>query len=184
MYQEIDALRRQVKYVAMDPEYVPNTRPHQKKWAPPSEDAEDECNLDAYVPRIDENTTREIMGLDIENYLKVMLLLGIGLFMEGGNPRYLEMMKILAVEQNLFMIIASSDYVYGTNYNFCHGFLGKDLQKMTREKTLQCMGRIGRGQIQQKYSIRFRDDDMIYGLFKTPEINMEAVNMCKLFSSE
>jgi hypothetical protein len=183
-YQEIDALRRQVKYVAMDAEYVPNTRPHQKKWAPPTPDKEDECHLDAYVPQIDETTTRDIMGLDIENYLKVMLLLGIGLFMEGVNPRYLEMMKTLAVQQNLFMIIASSDYVYGTNYNFCHGFLGKDLQKMTREKTLQCMGRIGRGQIQQKYTIRFRDDEMIYGLFREPEINREAINMCKLFTSD
>jgi hypothetical protein len=93
-------------------------------------------------------------------------------------------MKMLAVQQELFMIIASSDYVYGTNYNFCHGFLGKDLQNMTKEKVLQCMGRIGRGQIQQTYTIRFRDDEMIYGLFKTPEINREAVNMCKLFTSD
>jgi len=184
MYQEIETLRRQVKYVAMDAEYVPNTRPHQKKWAPPNNAEDDECHLDAYVPRIDETTTRDIMGLDIDNYLKVMLLLGIGLFMEGVNPKYLEMMKTLAVEQNLFMIIASSDYVYGTNYNFCHGFLGKDLQNMTREKTLQCMGRIGRGQIQQKYTIRFRDDEMIYGLFRVPEINREAINMCKLFASD
>ena len=186
-YQDLDALRRQIKYVAMDVEYVPNTKPHQKKWAPLSElvmKSDDDCYLDAYVPQIDENTTREIMGLGIENYMKVMLLLGIGLFIEGVNPRYLEMMKTLAAEQNLFMIIASTDYIYGTNYNFCHGFLGKDLQNMTREKTLQCMGRIGRGNIQQKYTIRFRDDDMIYGLFKTPEINREAVNMCKLFTSD
>jgi hypothetical protein len=186
-YQDLDALRRQIKYVAMDVEYVPNTKPHQKKWAPLSElgmKNDDDCYLDAYVPQIDENTTREIMGLGIENYMKVMLLLGIGLFIEGVNPRYLEMMKTLAAEQNLFMIIASTDYIYGTNYNFCHGFLGKDLQNMTREKTLQCMGRIGRGNIQQKYTIRFRDDDMIYGLFKTPEINREAVNMCKLFTSD
>jgi hypothetical protein len=184
LYQDIDALRRQVKYIAMDPEYVPNTRQHQKKWAPQPNKEEDECHLDAYVPTIDETTTRNIMGLDIDNYLKVMLLLGIGLFMEGVNPRYLEMMKTLAVEQNLFMIIASSDYVYGTNYNFCHGFLGKDLQNMTREKTLQCMGRIGRGQIQQKYTIRFRDDDMIYGLFRVPDVNREAINMCNLFTSD
>uniref|UniRef100_A0A6C0I0E0 Uncharacterized protein n=1 Tax=viral metagenome TaxID=1070528 RepID=A0A6C0I0E0_9ZZZZ len=193
LYQEIDGLRRQVKYVAMDAEYVPNTKPHQKKWAPLSTEysaelsnklGEDECYLNAYVPRIDENTTREIMSLEIENYLKVMLLLGIGLFMEGVNPRYLEMMKTLATDQNLFMIIASTDYIYGTNYNFCHGFLGKDLQNMTREKTLQCMGRIGRGNIQQTYTIRFRDDEMIYGLFKVPEINREAINMCKLFTSD
>jgi hypothetical protein len=36
-------------------------------------------------------------------------------------------MKKLADEQKLYMIIASSDYIYGTNYQFCHGFLSKDL---------------------------------------------------------
>jgi hypothetical protein len=185
LYQDIDVLRKQVQYVAMDAEYIPNTKPHQKKWAPTVSTANpDECHTNAYVPHIDETTTREIMGLEIDNYLKVMLLLGIGLFIEGVNAKYLEIMKMLAVQQDLYMIIASSDYVYGTNYNFCHGFLGKDLQKMTKEKVLQCMGRIGRGQIQQTYTIRFRDDDMIYGLFKTPEINQEAVNMCKLFTSD
>jgi hypothetical protein len=123
------------------------------------------------------------MGLQIDNYLKVLLLLGIGMFMEGVNPQYLELMKKLAVQQDLYMIIASSDYVYGTNYSFCHGFLGKDMGHMTRQKTLQCMGRIGRGQIQQSYTIRFRDDDMIYGLFRKPEVNLEAENMCRLFTS-
>jgi hypothetical protein len=184
-YHDIETLRKQVQYIAMDPEYIPNTKVHQKKWAPPlpNSTTEDDCHINAYVPRIDETTTREIMGLDIENYLKVMLLLGIGLFIEGVNAKYLEMMKTLAVRQDLYMIIASSDYVYGTNYNFCHGFLGKDLQNMTKEKILQCMGRIGRGHIQQTYTIRFRDDEMIYRLFRVPEMNREAINMCKLFAS-
>ena len=168
----------------MDPEYIPNTKPHQKKWAPSPSASMEEYHTNSFVPRIDETTTRNIMAIDIDNYLKVMLLLGIGLFIEGVNQQYLEMMKTLALQQDLYMIIASSDYVYGTNYNFCHGFLGKDLQNMTREKTLQCMGRIGRGQIQQTYTIRFRDDEMIYGLFREPEVNMEAVNMCKLFNSD
>lgn len=183
-YQKIEKFRSQVKYIAMDPEYIPNTKPHQKKWAPNPSASIEEYHINSFVPRIDETTTRNIMALDIDNYLKVMLLLGIGLFMEGVNQQYLEMMKTLALQQDLYMIIASSDYVYGTNYNFCHGFLGKDLQNMTREKTLQCMGRIGRGQIQQTYTIRFRDDDMIYGLFREPQVNMEAINMCKLFTSD
>jgi len=183
-YQKIDKLRSQVKYVAMDLEYIPNTKMHQKKWAPTPSASSEEYHTNSFVPRIDETTTRNIMALDIDNYLKVMLLLGIGLFIEGVNQQYLEIMKTMALQQDLYMIIASSDYVYGTNYNFCHGFLGKDLQNMTREKTLQCMGRIGRGQIQQTYTIRFRDDEMIYGLFREPEVNMEAVNMCKLFTSD
>jgi hypothetical protein len=55
---------------------------------------------------------------------------------------------------------------------------------MTQQKTLQAMGRIGRNNIQQDYTIRFRDDDMIQQLFKKSDTNVEAVNMCRLFSSE
>jgi hypothetical protein len=54
------------------------------------------------------------MGLNVDNYLKVLLLLGIGLFIQGVEPRYLELMKRLAQQQDLFMIIASSDFVFGT----------------------------------------------------------------------
>jgi hypothetical protein len=54
---------------------------------------------------------------------------------------------------------------------------------MTQQKTLQAMGRVGRNNIQQDYTIRFRDDAMIKNLFKVPEHNMEAINIRKLFVS-
>ena len=54
---------------------------------------------------------------------------------------------------------------------------------MTQAKTIQCLGRIGRSGIQSTYTVRFRDDAFIYNLFKTPTINCETDNMCKLFSS-
>jgi len=122
--------------------------------------------------------------LDIENNLKVLLLLGIGMFMDKHNIQYMEIMKRLADTQKLFIIIASSDYIYGTNYQFCHGIIGKDLANMTQQKTLQSMGRIGRNKIQQDYTVRFRDDEMIKCLFKPPEYNIEAENMIKLFTSD
>jgi hypothetical protein len=184
MFDEIDRLRKQVKYLAMDPEYIPNTKQHQKKWAPLSEQAKSEYFENAFVPNIDETAVRQVMSTDVDNYLKVLLLLGIGMFMEGIHPTYLEIMKTLALQQDLFMIIASSDYVYGTNYNFCHGYIGKDMNNMTKQKTLQCMGRIGRGNMQQTYTVRFREDKMIYDLFRTPLVNIEAENMCRLFSSD
>ena len=124
------------------------------------------------------------MLLNIDNHLKVLLLLGIGMFIENPNVQYMEIMKRLAEEQKLFIIIASSDYIYGTNYQFCHGFIGKDLTKMTPQKTLQAMGRIGRNNIQQDYTVRFRDDDMIMRLFQKPLVNIEANNMCSLFVSD
>jgi hypothetical protein len=123
------------------------------------------------------------MLLEVDNYLKFLLLLGIGVFTQSANNRYMEIIKQLADEQRLYIIIASTDYIYGTNYQFCHGFISKDLNSMTQQKTLQAMGRVGRNNVQQDYTIRFRDDQMITRLFKRPEHNIEAINLCKLFTS-
>jgi len=178
LLDEINKLRKEIKMVSLDPMYVPNTKPHQELWSPAGE-----INTSAFLPKIDEATTRYIMSLDIENNLKVLLLLGIGMFLEKPNIKYMEIMKKLADEQRLFIIIASSDYIYGTNYQFCHGFIGKDLKNMTQQKTIQAMGRIGRNNIQQSYTVRFRDDAMIRALFEKPSENLEARNMCELFCS-
>ena len=178
MLEEINKLRKEIKLVSLDPMYVPNKKHHQELWTPSGD-----IYSDAFVPTIDEETTRYIMSLDIENNLKVLLLLGIGMFLDKPNIKYMEIMKKMADTQRLFMIIASSDYIYGTNYQFCHGFIGKDLLHMTQQKTLQAMGRIGRNNIQQNYTIRFRDDDMIRRLFEAPKENLEAINMRVLFCS-
>ena len=176
---EINKLRKEIKLVTLDSAYVPNTRPHQSRWSP-----DGEIHENAFVSNIDDITSKEIMQLNIDNHLKVLLLLGIGMFIDNPNIAYMEIMKRLADEQKLFIIIASSDYIYGTNYQFCHGFIGKDLTNMTPQKTLQAMGRIGRNHIQQDYTIRFRDDDMIHRLFQKPTINTEANNMCSLFTCD
>lgn len=176
---QINRLRKTIRTVSLDPIYVPNTKPHQQIWTPNGE-----VHENAFMSNIDEYTAKKIMVLKIDNQLKVLLLLGIGLFTNNPNIQYMEVMKKLADEQRLFIIIASSDYIYGTNYQFCHGFIGKDLTNMTQQKTLQAMGRIGRNNIQQDYTVRFRDDAMILKLFSRPEINREAVNMCRLFGSE
>jgi late competence protein required for DNA uptake (superfamily II DNA/RNA helicase) len=55
---------------------------------------------------------------------------------------------------------------------------------MTQQKMIQAMGRIGRNNIQQTYTVRFRDDGMLNQLFMKQEENLEALNMCKLFSSD
>jgi hypothetical protein len=178
MMTEISNLRKKIHRVSLDPMYVPNTRPHQEKWTPTGD-----VYKNSFVPNIDDDTTKTIMLLDIDNNLKVLLLLGIGMFLENANIQYREIMKKMADTQRLFIIIASSDYIYGTNYQFCHGFIGKDLTNMTQQKTLQALGRIGRNNIQQDYTVRFRDDNMIKNLFTPSDRNIEAENMCALFSS-
>ena len=155
---------------------MPNTKTHQTKWAKQVSDR-------AFCTSIAEQSIKDIMSLTVDNSLKVLMLMGIGLFIEGVDPKYLELMKKLAGQQELYIIIAASDFVFGTNYNFCHGFIGKDMANMTQAKTIQCLGRIGRSAIQSTYTARFRDDAFIYQLFRIPAINQEAINMSKLFSS-
>jgi hypothetical protein len=178
MMDEINKLRKEIRLVSLDPMYVPNSRPHQQIWAPLGEVKEN-----SFVSNIGEDIAKTIMMLDIENHFKVLLLLGIGMFTDIPSIEYMEIMKRLASEQKLFMIIASTDYVYGTNYQFCHGIIGKDLTRMTQQKTLQAMGRIGRNNIQQDYTIRFRCNEQINKLFTSEVDKPEVINMNKLFSS-
>ena len=172
----IEALRSEIKMVSMEPVFLPNTKQHQNVWV-------NEIVENAFIPNIDEESVKLIMTLNVDTQMKLLLLLGIGVFdsISNTNISYMEIMKTLASEQKLYLIIASSDYIYGTNYQLCHGFLGKDLLNMTQQKILQSMGRIGRNNIQQEYTIRFRDNTLIRKLFLPTEYNQEAINICKLF---
>jgi hypothetical protein len=108
--------------------------------------------------------------------------MGIGVFTNHESIAYTEIMKNLADQQKLYMIIASSDYIYGTNYQFCHGYLSKDMN-LTQEKIIQAMGRIGRNKVQQEYSVRFRDDEQLRMLFSSCADKPEIKNMNRLFAS-
>jgi hypothetical protein len=106
--------------------------------------------------------------------------MGIGVFAAHKSTRYVELMKQLAQEHKLYMIIASTDYIYGTNYQLCHGYIAKDLGNMSQEKCIQAMGRVGRNKLQQDYSVRFRDNELLYKLFQHQENKPEVINMGRL----
>jgi CRISPR/Cas system-associated endonuclease/helicase Cas3 len=55
---------------------------------------------------------------------------------------------------------------------------------LTQEKLIQAMGRIGRNNIQQTYTIRFRDDEQIAKLFTSEADKPEIINMNRLFNSK
>lgn len=173
--QQLDTLRSQILPVNLDNVYVPNTPTHQQFWT-------NAVHGNAFAPNISDTVVKEIMELDVENNMKILLLLGIGMFTNRPHAGYMEVMKRLAYEQKLYLILASSDYIYGTNYAFCHGFIGKDLANMTQQKIIQAMGRVGRNKIQQEYTVRFRDDEIMMKLFLPQSENLEAINMNKLFS--
>ena len=87
--------------------------------------------------------------------------------------RYLEIMKELAYEQKLYIIIASTDYIYGTNYQFCHGYIGKDLNNLSNEKIIQVLGRVGRTKTTYNYSFRLRDKSLCKKIFFPNPLNKE-----------
>jgi hypothetical protein len=174
---EMNSLRTLIKSVVLNDVFVPNKQTHIKKWA------ENMNTEKSFTSDIDDKTVNDIMLLTgVNNLWKVLLMMGIGVFINHENIKYTEIMKQLADEQKLYMIIASSDYIYGTNYQFCHGYLSKDLN-LTQEKIIQAMGRIGRNNIQQNYTIRFRDDSQINKLFTNETEKPEIINMNKLFNS-
>jgi len=190
MKEQINSLKNMIRSVCLNDTFVPNKIHHLKKWA-------EEMNVkNAFTSHIEEDTINEIMLLNgVEDNWKILLMMGIGVFsntntnsangngnLESGekrNGRYIEIMKRLADEQKLYMIIASSDYIYGTNYQFCHGYLSKDLD-LTQEKIIQAMGRIGRSNVQQDYTVRFRDDEQIRKLFSEDTDKPEVRNMNRL----
>ena len=184
LMNSIEAIRKEIQVLSIGNKYIPNTLAHQQIWVSPNEPV-----TNAFVPYIDDDSVRKIMELGIDSKLKLLLLMGIGVFdsmlVQSQNPAissYMEIMKRMTYKQQLILIIASSDYIYGTNYQLCHGFLGKDLHNMTQQKIIQAMGRIGRNNIQQEYTVRFRDDSLLYRVFlPLVEGDMEASNMCRLF---
>jgi len=185
MQEKIDELRQQVKWGALNDMFVPNRAEHLKRWAPHlSEEAI--ASTSPFTSQVEPEDVERIMVLPIENIWKVLLMMGIGVMTEqsNSNKTYTEIMKHLAQNQQLYLIIASTDYIYGTNYQFCHGYLGKDLSDISQEKIIQALGRIGRNKLQQEYSIRFRDDAHLLKIFQASAVaKPEVVNMARLLSA-
>ena len=179
LQDQIDMLRSMTKHASLNDMFIPNKLAHIQKWAA-------DCPTKrSFTSNIDEETITDIMRLkNVEDSWKVLLLMGIGVFASHEVSEYTEIMKKLADKQQLYLIIADSDYIYGTNYQFCHGYLSKDM-KLSQEKIIQALGRIGRNNIQQEFSIRFRDDEQVNTLFKSflPEEKPEVINMNILFTS-
>jgi hypothetical protein len=173
-----DALRALLKPATLNETFIPNKALHLNRWAA------DLDTTSSFTSDIEESILNEIMLLhDVDDSWKILLMMGIGVFTHHKNIRYREIMKTLADQQQLFMLIASSDYIYGTNYQFSHGYLGKDLN-LTQEKIIQAMGRVGRGNLQQNYSIRFRDNAQILKLFTNETDKPEIINMNICYNSK
>lgn len=177
--KKIEMLQQQVTSIAMPEIYVPNTPDHLHKWAGDAE------TKHVFTPEIADTYVVKLMQLtDVEPMWKLLLLMGIGVFMNHTSVGYVEILKELAQEQKLLLILATDDYIYGTNYQFCHGYLGKDLAYLTQEKIIQALGRVGRNKQNKDYSMRMRDNSFISKIFTPLDVKQEAQMMNKLFSSQ
>jgi len=178
LIREIEQLTTLTKPIQLNDTFIPNKRGHIQKWAANKDTSQ------SFTSDIEEKYVNEIMLLEgIEDDWKILLMMGIGMHVLHENIKYTELMKKLADEQKLFTIIASSDYIFGANYQYCHGYLSKGMG-LTQEKIIQSFGRVGRGNIQQTYSIRLRDDDIITKLFTKESVKKEAVKMNLLLNSQ
>ena len=176
MMQQADDMRKSVKPASLHDMFVPNKRAHIDKWAPNTN------HENAYTSDISEAVVEKIMLLhDVDDSLKILLLMGIGVLVQHKSIPYMEVMKSLINQQKLYLIIASTDFIYGTNYQFCHGYISQDLKSMTQEKAIQALGRIGRKNIQKQYSIRLRSNEMLDTLFLPQNNKPEITNMNRLF---
>lgn len=174
--KKVKTLKNKLEIAELMPKYVPNKTEHQMKWKGKIEE-------EAFTCDIDEEIVEEIMFLkNIDDDWKILLLMGIGVFNQKNDVKYKEIMKKLAQKQKLYLIIASSDYIYGTNYQFCHGYLSKDLGNISQEKMIQAFGRVGRSKMQKIYTIRLRNNDLILKLFTKDENKPEVRNMNLLFA--
>jgi hypothetical protein len=186
LLQKYEGMRASLKRIRLGLKFIPNTVEHLKEWQHPEATT-------AFKSDIDDTIVEKIMLLDIDANWKVLLLMGIAVFVDVkqltndlGQVKkcmkdYVSIMKELAEKQKLYLIIASSDYIYGTNYQFCHGYISKDLSGISQEKLIQAIGRVGRSSAKQDYSIRLRSNDMIDTLLQVSTHKVEVMNMNLLF---
>lgn len=187
--RNIENLESMIRVVSLDDSYIPNKLNHLRKYKKIDDKRFDNKRIDdstnygkPFCSDIPEGVVEEIMLIDgIDDQWKVLLMMGIGVFASDLPVAYMEVMKDLADTQQLFLIIASTDYIYGTNYQFCHGYIGDDLGDLSQEKCIQALGRVGRNKLQYNYSVRFRSDELLKKLFFEDSDKPEAANINRLF---
>lgn len=178
----LECLHMSIRKVQLPPQFIPNSPEHLRLWHPLLDSTQSSVLGAPFTASIGPDIAKQIMMSTVEPKWKILLLMGIGVFTSHNCPRYTSIMRELAHKEQLYLIIADTDYIYGTNYQFCHGYLGKDLGAISQEKVLQALGRIGRSKGDLNYSVRLRNQKLIPKLFLKEEDKTEVRNMNRLFT--
>ena len=173
--KKIEKLELNYKNIQLDSLYIPNTYEHYTFWT----DSDNYNSSNVFKGDIDECYVNRIMNTNVEFNYKVLLLLGIGIF-HKNNTIFNDIMKELADLKKLMLILATSDYIYGTNYQFAHGYLSNDILNITQEKIIQSIGRVGRKEKNKSFTFRFLDSSYTH-LFFSGDISKESKKMNELF---
>ena len=178
---EIEQMEKMIKPLKLNNIDIPNTREHFMRWTTLKYESSN-----AFTSNIDTSYVKRIMNLTIDAKYKILLLMGIGIF----NPEehmgdYNDIMKELAELQYLLCILATPDYIYGTNYQLCHAILTDEMSDyMTQEKIIQAIGRVGRREKNKLFTFRFITTSTSTNIIKKLFIKdnfLESINMNILF---
>jgi hypothetical protein len=171
---EITQLQSSIKPITLPDVFIPNKYDHLKRYG-----KLDKLSI-AFTSDMETSILEKILSVEVDTAWKVLIMMGIAVFSTDVPPKYLEIVKELTAKQKLYAIFATTDFIFGTNYQFANLYVGKDLAgKLTQEKLIQTAGRVGRG-AQVPYSIRLRDESFIHTLFM-PQTNHEGITMQRLF---
>ena len=172
LIKQIEQLEASFKLIQLDPLYIPNTYEHFTRWTNQS----NYNSSNVFKGNLNDHYVNRIMDTQVEFKYKVLLLLGIGI-LHKNDAVFNDIMKELADSKNLMLILAASDYIYGTNYQFAHGYLSNDLKGLTQEKIIQAIGRVGRKEKNKSFTFRFMDNSCTPLFFDdTPSIEGNKMN--------
>jgi len=172
--RKLSKMREKLGELRLPDREVPNAEEHQLRY-------HGVIRPEAFAGNVPAHHLEEVLHLEVPNWKKMLLMMGIGVFGDDC-PTYRELMSRMASARELYCVIAGTDYVYGTNYQFCHGYIGKDLANMPVEKLYQALGRVGRGRQAGQYSWRLRDDSLAQHIFLPDTKFTEARRMDRLMS--
>jgi len=173
--KNIEQLERSYKQVQLDPLYIPNTYDHFTRWSKHSQ----YNNSNVFKGDLDETYVTRIMNTRVDFNYKVLLLLGIGV-LHQVDLEFNDIMKELADAKQLMLILATSDYIYGTNYQFAHGYLSENIKDITQEKIIQAIGRVGRKEKNKTFTFHFLQKEYS-DLFLQDNPSKEGTKMNELF---
>ena len=126
MQEELLRLQNCVKPLSLPATHIPNRAEHLARFG--------HTSGASFTSIIEPDMLEKILSTDVDDTWKLLLMMGIGVFASHESAKYIEVMKELATNQHLYLILADTDYIYGTNYQFCHALVAAELYLISKKQ--------------------------------------------------